>query len=350
MPRPAGWWALGLALVLACEGSNSVGPTLASSLAPGVVAVVGDEAIDARQVSLIAAARGLTTRGAREAAIHDALFAAASRADGSDRLELAETRVLSRALLAELTREATRAPIDGAELENWTMARFIDVDRPPGFRVVHAVVLVDAALGEDARRAARDHAERLRTQVAPLVREASSLPAPIRHGEDVFLERSDLPEDPLATRFREAYNAFDHREFDTRFEALGVVSEDGRYVDYARSPWDRVSEDFSRAAARLDKRGDLSPVVETELEANGKTLRGYHVIALLERTEARRLSEAERREYLTPIVHDARAQSARKKLLEELRSRTKVTLARNATSLLEALNESATTSKPGDAP
>ncbi|MBM4360652.1 MAG: hypothetical protein FJ096_21300 [Deltaproteobacteria bacterium] len=330
--------ALILAVLLGGCDAGEGRPTSASvKLGHGIAATVGDEVVAARQVVAIANARGLRSVDAREAAIHDALFAAAARAEGLADTTHAETRTLARALLAGLTAEAREAPLDDAELENWTMARFIDVDRPPGFRVVHVVVLIDARVSAEARLAALEHAERVRSTIAPIVQEAARRPAPKREGEDVFLDRPGIPEDPVASALREAVAAMNHGDLETRYESLGVVSEDGRHIDYARSPWERVLEAFSRAASKLRERGDVSPVVETELESNGKALRGFHVIALLERTSELRMADADRRRFLTPVIQDARANSARKRLLESLRSRTRVTVERNANALLEAL-------------
>lgn len=337
---------LAVALLIASCDDAAQRATEHAALAKGVAAEVGTEVIDVAAIELVARDTGKSPAQAREALIHDAVFASAARADEPEDLRRAETTALARAMMHALTREAREKPIEADELENWRMARFLDVDRPEGFRVIHIVVLVDAAAPAALARAARSHATDIRERVAALVAAKAGTSPPTRTGEDIFLERTDIPEDPIATAVRDLAQSMTRDDLETRYESLGVVSEDGRLLNYARSPWDRLHPAFSRASAQLARRGDVSPVVETELEVNGKSVRGLHVIALLERTPPKRSTPPEQLRALTPIIHDARTQKARKNLLETLAVQRRVVLERSASSRLEELDIGAPSANP----
>lgn len=327
------------ALVLsACGEGQAPSDGTSTRLSGGMVARVGSAEIAAGEVAAVATARHLDSVAARRATVRDALFAEAAVADAEVPVFDVEARVLARAMLDALSRDARSEPIDEDEFNNWTLARFIDVDRPEGFRVVHAVILIDADVSEPTQRAAREHAEGLRSKLLTPAASAAAKPAPVRLGRDVFLSRPGLVEDPIAETFRETVNEWKHDKFETRYESLGVISADGRYLDYARSPWDRLLPDFARAAARLQRRGDVSPVVETEIELeNAKRMRGYHVIVLLERTPAFKLSPDEARAVLRPEIHQSRARLAKLRLLETLRGQTNIVLERNVDAQLAAM-------------
>jgi peptidyl-prolyl cis-trans isomerase C len=327
-------------LLVACsDGQPAQEAVRHATLEHGIVATVGDLSVDAALVGRIAVARQLPLDQARDAAIVDALFAAGAREELPNELSSADNRVLSRALLHHIWLDVQDEPVADLELANWTMLGFVELDRPPGWRVVHAVVLVAADKPEAERDRARAHAEEIRKLVAPMVRAAAAAPAPKREGDDVFMHRPGLLEDPITTRFRAAIEQMDHLKLETRFESLGVISEDGRYIDHLKSPWERLLEDFAKAAARLRERGDVSPVVATEFESAGqKRLVGYHVIALLERTPELRLPRHERLARLLPDILRARAREAKTELLTKLRAAGRVEIARNAASLLEGVS------------
>jgi len=325
-----------LAFLLSCErGTGS--PAALEELPEDIVATVGEEAISARQVVAVASARELPPAAARDALVRDALFAELARADANDEAVNTSSRVLARAMLHRLSKDSAEKPIDATELRNWSMARFIDVDRPHGFRVVHAVVLVPSTASPEVLSAAKAHAALIRSTAEPMVREAAGTPPPARSGRDVFLERPEIEEDRISLRFRTAVETLGHGDLNVRFESLGVISEDGRSLHYGKSPWDRMNESFAHAAAQLRTRGDLSPIVETSLEADGKTLRGYHIIALLEQTPPHRLEPAERVAFLRPEILESRARDAQAQLLDNARQRARIQVERNAPALLESL-------------
>lgn len=321
----------------ACHSAERGVSTESREFAPGVAAVVGSDPITIREIADVAASGKRSLTEARDAVLRDALFAAHAQEEAPEEVTSATTRVLARAMLHRFAADARAKPIDDTELENWKQARFVDVDRPPGWRVVHGVVVVPGSSAPEEIAAARLYAAHLRATVEPIVRAAAATPPVPRVGRDVFLDHPDMPEDRVAERFRVAMAALEHGSLDTRFEALGVVSADGRCINYGKSPWDRLLDEFTTAASALLARGDVSPVVETKFESSGKLLLGFHVIALLERTPEHRLDRAGVLAALLPEIHDSRAREAHAEFIERAARRAKVAIERNAGALLEAL-------------
>jgi hypothetical protein len=336
IPKPL-WLHVAVTAAVGCS-DTTMSRSQDARLESGTVARVDNEIIRDREVLLVARGQGKSLHEARDALVHDALFAAASRVDTPDEASRAETSVLARSALHNLAQDARETPVSSAELANWEQARFLDVDRPPGFRVVHLVVLVDSKLPVSTLREARSHIHALRERTIEVAAEKRTTAPPARTGEDIFMERPEIPEDPLASAIREIATGTTQGELDVRYESLGVISADGRFLNYARSPWERLHESFAAAASRLERRGDVSPVVETELESDAKTLRGLHVIALLERTPPLALDASARRNLLLPEILEARSLRARKSLLERLAKERGVVIQRNADALLESVN------------
>jgi hypothetical protein len=143
----------------------------------------------------------------------------------------------------------------------------------------------------------------------------------------------------LVTRFRKVVEGLDHHGLDTQFQYLRVIAEDGRVLDGSvPGPMvDTMVEAFARAAAQLRERGELSPVIETDIPREQGVLHAYHVIVLLERTPELRVPRAERLKRLTPELQRIRAHNAKAALLQQLRGAAQITVARNAESLLADL-------------
>ncbi|MBM4377120.1 MAG: hypothetical protein FJ095_18720 [Deltaproteobacteria bacterium] len=337
MSRTPPRWLVGfVSVALGCR-ETPVTRDLDAKLESGVVAQIDSEIIRTREVSLVMREKPTSPSAARDALVHDSLFAAWARADFPEEAKHAEAAALSRALLHELTRQARESPISPDEFADWEQARFLDVDRPEGFRVVHAVALVDAKLPGSKLKEVRAYVSMLRERIGALAAAQRATKPPLRNGEDVFLERTEIPEDLIAAAVRDLVTGMSHGELDVRYEALGAISSDGRFLNYARSPWERLHETFAAAAGRLETRGDVSQLVETDLESDGKALRGLHVIVLLERTPAMRLPDDARRALLLPSILEARVLRARKNLLESLAKQETVVVERNADALLESV-------------
>lgn len=323
--RAPGRVALLLALssaALSCDRATEA-PTV-RALPPGVVARVGsiDPAGDksaarfvdvtADRVARIAAAQRVSISEARDIAVHDALLAQGAIARGLDRapgFDRDVARVLARAMLHRLLADARRAPPTDAELQAAASRRWLDVDRPEGSRVVHAVVRFDAAKDDDAKKAAaRALAESIHAAVAPIAERAASMPlvegAPLPSARQIPAEDPD----PLSGAFRKAASAVPAGSLEVVVEPLPTVASDGRVLGPGNEALDPT---FSRAAAAIPARGGLAPVTLTSF--------GFHVILLLERTPARVLTGDDRAARLFSDIVNERARAAEKKLLATLR-------------------------------
>ncbi|MDI1450300.1 peptidyl-prolyl cis-trans isomerase [Polyangium sp. 6x1] len=310
-----------VATAAGCGGSGgpSGPPPERAALAAGTVARVGQEEVHEGTVSRIATSQRIDATAARDLAIRDALFASEARSRGASNdpdLDRRVSAALARRLLHQLLAEADRlGPVTDAELERVMARRWLELDRPEGFRTVHAVV----RLAENADAATRSRAEvvarAIREAVLPVGKEARTIARPqaTRPFEDV--------NDPIVASFRSAVDGVDKDGFEIVVEALAPVTADGRLV---RPEGGMLVESFARAASALEARGDTSPLVPTSY--------GVHVIVLLERTPAQSVPLEERRRLVRDEVVWGRASAARSKLLEGLRR--DVLVDRSAESLL----------------
>jgi len=313
-----------VSLVAAAAGCGGGGgpsgpPPERGTLTAGTVARVGREEVNEGTVARIAKAQALDLVAARDLAIRDALFASEARARGvtnDPALEGQVNTALARRLLHQLLADAERqGPVTDAELERVMTRRWIELDRPEGFRTVHAVVELAENADAEARGRAEAVARVIREAVLPVAASARTIerPQPKRPFEDV--------RDPIVESFRSAALAVDKDGFKVVVEALAPVAADGRLVQPGGGT---LVEPFARAASALGARGDTSPLVATSY--------GVHVIVLLERTPALRVPLEERRRLVRDEVVWGRASAARSKLLEGLRR--DVLVERSAESLL----------------
>lgn len=297
---------LALLVASACGGREEPpGPApRALALEAGAVARVGGDAIRGDSVGRVAAAQGVDPARARDLAIQDALLAQEARARGLDgRPEVGQSMqaLLARRLLLELRTEAERAgPVTDDELAAVTARHWLDLDRPEGFRTVHAVVILDAKADEAKRGHAAELARAL-AEAAGAAREAVAAAAAPP------LQRLDaLPDDPGAALFKAAAEKVPHPGLDVRVEALPPVAADGRVLGAGR-----FDGAFAAAAAALVRRGDLSPVTQSAY--------GFHVIMLLDRVPPQRVPPEERRRLVHDEVITGRARAAQAALLEQQR-------------------------------
>lgn len=305
--------------------SSSGSPPRAGSLPAGVVARVGAADIAARSIARIAQAQAIAITRARDAAVRDALFESEARARGLDRepsVRAALQVALARLVLHDIFDAAKRAgPMTDAELYDATQFHWLDVDRPPGFRTVHAVVRLDAKADAARRKDASAIAEAIRRALEPIAAAAAPAPPALSAPMDPDPARPAPTLDPLVAQFKQAAEAVPHQGFDVTIEPLPAVAADGRVLE----PGDRAFDpDFARAAAGLERRGEISPLTVTSF--------GVHVIMLLERTPPRTLPADERRALLQDEVVVARARAAQRALLE--RSREGVVVERGVDALL----------------
>jgi hypothetical protein len=294
--------------------SESAPAPVSRGLSAGVIARVGERAIHAEAVGRIAAAQQLTPAAARDLAIHDALFAEGAQERGLDRsldVVLATRAMLARRLLRQIRAEAEQAPITDEDLARAAERRWLDVDRPEGFRTIHAVVRFDESAPGDKRARALDLAEAIRAAALPLQDRASELLLPASASPS---RPKRVEDDPLVAAFQKAMDPFikgDHDGLPVTVEPLPAVAADGQVLTPEGASFDPT---FSRAAAALGQRGAVSPVVVSSF--------GAHVILLLEKIPAVKLSLEERRALLYGDIVVGRARAAEEKLLAGLRGRS----------------------------
>lgn len=308
---------VGRALLISMIGCGHGAPAdsapapLSETLAPGEVARVGDRGIGAESVGKIAAAQQITLAAARDLAIRDALFACGAEARGLDRssdVVLSTRALFARRLLRQLRVDAELVPIAEEELMRAGERRWLDVDRPEGFRTIHALVRLDPSEPADKRARALELAASIRAAVLPLEKRAADLLLPVE-GSPGEPKRGEV--DALAVAFQGAVEPFikgAHDGLQVTAEFLPAVAADGRVLSPEGERFDAM---FVQAATALGRRGEVSPVVVSSF--------GAHVILLLERKPALRLSPEERRALLRDDIVIGRARAAEEKLLAELR-------------------------------
>jgi peptidyl-prolyl cis-trans isomerase C len=304
-----------LVALTACPSSDAPSSGASEPLDPAIAARVGSLEIPIATVARIAEAQGVEPARARDLAVRDALFASEANSSGlSDALSMraAVRGALARAILRDLYAAALRAgPATDAELREVTERRWFELDRPAGFRTVHAVVRLTEKDPADRRAKASAIAGALRAAVAPL----SSSEEAAREPPSSSAEPSSTPppEDPLVSLFKTRVAAVPRDGFDVVAEELPPVAADGRVLE---SGGFTFAPEFATAASALTRRGELSPPVLSPF--------GVHVILLLERTPPRVVPEDERRQLVHRDVIAQRARAAEKALLEGLHGQVSV--------------------------
>ncbi|HTN85579.1 MAG TPA: peptidylprolyl isomerase [Sorangium sp.] len=280
-------------------------------LPPDLAARVGATDIPVDAVARIAAAQRVSPAQAADAAIRDALFAAEARGRGLEQdpeVQREIRAVLARRLLHRLKEEAEGAgPVTDDELRIATERHWLELDRPEGYRTVHAVVRLSADAGDATRAKARALAEAIRAAVVS-AREVALRSEPPRAAGT-----GQTPSDPAADAFISAAKGVAADGLEVVAQPLPPVTAAGRTLTQELQQFD---VDFSRAAASLGARGDLSAPVSSSF--------GVHVIMLLERIPAQVVPVEERRVLVRDEVVTERARSAQAKLLEVLRREPRV--------------------------
>lgn len=290
-------------LLAGCSGPPEPPLQQASALEGDVVARVGDLDIRVETVAGILSAQALAAvEEARDRAIRDTLLGLGAEWRGlqdSADVRAAIRARLARAALSRMTADAALAPLTDEEVEAKTAAHFLELDRPEGFRVIHAVAL--ASTSSDTQT--KDRARQLAEQVAKAVAGAAD-----------------------AADFERRAKAISGEGIELRIESLDPVAADGRVLSASGG---ELVGPFAAAAARLAAVGDQSAVTETEF--------GYHVMQLLERTPAKRMSLEQRRALLRDEIVATRAKDASASLLERLRKERAIEVERSASALMQSL-------------
>jgi peptidyl-prolyl cis-trans isomerase C len=297
-----------LVATLGCGTPNELPPVASSSLPPGIVARVEGESISGSAVAQIAERQGLPPRAALSPALSDALFAAAARASlPVSIISAVERAAAARAVLERVGAESVAAgPPTHSEVAELVRERWVELERPDAVRTTHAVVMNTDPNREGAAQA-------LAQKLALAAKGASS-----------------------AEEFLSLVKSVPAEGFQVKAENLPPITPEGRGFERtekgfvsALSSFDR---DFALAANRLQRPGDLSPVVKTRF--------GYHVIHLVERIPGSVVPPAELATLLRPEVETRRAARLRRELLEKRRSASDIQIDRAVDELTARLQPS----------
>ena len=274
-----------------------------STLPEGIVATVGSLPIRAETVAAVARAQRITPKEALEREIQDAIGAQGALYMGLDQHPLAQAALrgtLGRAVLEALKNEAGQAELDDTEIAEATAHRFVELDRPEAFRVIHAVVRLPEKADESMKARAKAVAEHIADRVATAETE---------------------------TDFQTLAESVDKNGLEIIVQTLKPVAADGRVVDVEHPTDGEVyAVPFARAAARLGHPGQKSGIVVTEF--------GFHVMMLLERTPARTVPLAERKERVRGDIVTERAGRLQRELLQRIKSTVATSIERSADNLL----------------
>lgn len=305
-----GWLLLAVALgASSCDRGRA---STSAALPPGVVARVGSVDIRGALVARIAAEQHVSPARARDMAVGDALLtqAAISRGlDASQDVRLSIAGELARRMGRRILADAGATPPTEDELRAALARRWLDVDRPEGFRVVHAVARYNRTTVDPAtKQQARAVMEAILAAVVPVSEGAGELPLPEGAPLPVMRQHPSDDPDPLSAAFRKAAFAVPHPGIEVLVEPLPAVAADARVLSPGGQ---RFDPEFARAASSLASRGALSPLFESSF--------GMHVVMLLERTPAHVLEGEARFARLRDDIVNERARAADKKLLAALR-------------------------------
>lgn len=283
-----------VALVSGCGSSPPAPAPRLDTIPPGALAACGGKPILASSVASAAAAQGVSPRLALEALALDARAAAQAESldlHFSPSVQVAIEATHARALLARI-RATTSGPPTDDEVAALRSERWRDFDRPAGSRVVHAI-----AMGQGAQ--SRAVAEAIHAAVVGSA------------DRETFEQRA---------------NAVPHEGVETRVEALPVFDRKGRSLENEAS----FDPTFSAAADDLRRSGDISPVVATTF--------GYHVVFLVDRTDAYHPDNATIASLARDEIVTQRGHRALRAMLSELRKRNEVLIARNAEEIVSLLD------------
>ncbi len=283
-----------LVLLFACGAHEA--PPKSAALGNGVVAVAGSVAIDATLVADVANKHGESAKDSLDALVFDAVLAQGAQArnlDARPASREATRAIRARFVLDRIARDARArgAPTD-QEIQDLTARHWREVDLPEQARAVHVVVMTPhdpkkksqmRAVAEDMRRAVLGA-----TDAADFIARAKRV---------------------------------DAEGLEVKPETLPLFVADGRVVKSNSN----LDTKFATTAFALAP-GETSPIVETQF--------GLHVIRMLERLPAKRLSLEERRVRFADEAVAVRGHDAYTALIADLRQTHSVSVDPAANALM----------------
>jgi peptidyl-prolyl cis-trans isomerase C len=302
--------ALAIALLAACAAEAP--PPERVQLEGEVVARVGDEVITRDAVAAIARAQNVDAERALELATFDALTAAEARARKLDvRHDRSANAALARLVIDALADESrAEGPPTEEEIAALTERHWVEVARPEGVVVAHAVVMVPPGASPDVDASALGLAKRVREALAPASELAKETPAPDNEPK----RGKKPPGDPAASELVRLAQSVAAGDLQVIAEHLWPIGSDALTLRVeAREQYDPL---FVAGAFALKDRGDLSQPVRSSF--------GYHVILLLDRIPAATLTFEQRQKRFEPEVTAVRTRRKLDELLTRLRTEVPV--------------------------
>jgi parvulin-like peptidyl-prolyl isomerase len=295
MRRAAVW----LAALIACSNGTKPQPIATGPLPEGVVARVGTTEIGADLVARVARAQHITPHAAAEMLADDALAARGATDRGLDRdSDTAwRLRALRGRFVVDRMREESKAkgPPTDAEIEELTLAHWVEIDSPEQRKVIHVVVQKPAASGA----------------AVPV---AEALLEAVRGAKD-------------DTDFEARANAVPANGLKVTVERLPNFVSDGRIAMAGAAGG--MDATFASAAFAIRSVGDTSPIVETSF--------GWHVIRLVEIIAPHSLPLAQRRTLLGPEVLARRAKEHHDQVIAQLRTKVTIDISTSAEQSMKAV-------------
>jgi hypothetical protein len=209
---------------------------------------------------------------------------------------VAERAVLARALLSAVKAEASATDPTPAELAKVRAEHWADLDRPELVRTIHAIAVAAPNTPK------RDRAREIAQLMLESTRGATS--------DQDFTDRA---------------KSVPHEGIDVRVESLEAVGPDGRAPSGAT-----FDPDFTAAAHRLTAVHEQTGPVGSQY--------GFHVIHLLERIPARRVTDDELRTSARAEIASLRAYEATRKIIDDRRATSPPVVERSIEDAMRALD------------